>query len=104
MTNAQIAQVTAAVIAALAIKPTKAATKRTTKPVKSARPTKDQFLAALIAACAKQGFADPQPNVNVLTYDRWIAQGRKVRAGEKSIVVSGRKSGLFYISQTDVIG
>ena len=69
------------------------------------KPTGDQFVGAMILACKAQFGADcdVQPRVNVLTYDRWTALGRKVVPGSKSIVVDGRKTGLFHISQTDVI-
>lgn len=99
MTNAQLMTALAKLLNANV--PAKRKTKKQAKP---AKPTGDEFIAALMEACAKLGFADAKPRENVLTYDRWLELGRKVRKGEKSIVVAGRKSGLFHISQTDVTG
>lgn len=55
----------------------------------------DLVLEAFTAA----GYADVQPRVNVLTYDKWIEQGRRVRKGEKSIRVGN--FALFHLDQTD---
>lgn len=98
MTQAQIATITAAVIAALnASKPSKKAS----RPVKAAstKPSKADFETALIAAAVKLGYSNPEPRFNLLTYDRWLEKGLRVRKGEKSIRVLGRKSGLFHESQ-----
>lgn len=72
------------------------------KPAKTAKPSKTDFMAGLIEACAKRGFADPKPNENILTYNKWLANGRRVRKGEKAITVNGKKTMLFHVSQTDV--
>lgn len=55
--------------------------------------------AEAIAQFTAAGYADVQPRVNVLTYDKWIANGRMVRKGEKSTQVGPFR--LFHISQTD---
>ena len=49
----------------------------------------------------KAGFSDVQPRINVMTYNRWITLGFKVRAGEKSIKV--KQFRLFHKSQVDAI-
>ena len=53
-------------------------------------------------AFTKAGYSDVQPRVNVLTYDKWVEAGRRVRKGEKSVRVGN--FALFHITQTDVIG
>ena len=84
--------------------------------------TTDQRKAALdaatVVAFTKAGYKDIQPRVNVLTYGKpadgdkpatgWLAQGRKVKTGEKAIKVKApgmRGSGipLFHVSQTEAI-
>lgn len=50
-------------------------------------------------AFTKAGFTDVQPRINVLTYDKWVEQGRRVRKGEKSTRVGNFN--LFHVSQTD---
>lgn len=97
MTNAQMN----AIVKALAVAMNGNKAPKKAAKVKVSRPTGDEFIVALKAACVKLGFADPQPNVNILTYDKWLAAGRRVRKGEKSIRVSGKKSALFHVSQTD---
>lgn len=85
-------------------KPSKKAAK-TKKQAKPARPTGDQFVGALIVAVKAQlgDNIDVQPRVNVLTYDKWVEAGRKVVPGQKSIVVAGRKTGLFHVTQTAAV-
>jgi hypothetical protein len=53
-----------------------------------------------VAAAFKAKFGkDAEPHVNIFSYDKWLEKGLRVKAGEKSIKVDGRKSGLFHISQ-----
>ena len=74
--------------------------------------------AATVVAFTKAGYKDIQPRVNVLTYGKaadgdkpatgWLAQGRKVKAGEKSVHVKapgmkGKGIPLFHIMQTEEI-
>lgn len=99
MTQAQMTTLAAALVKAMATMQAQPS-KKASKPAKAPKPTKDEFLTALVKACEKRGYKDPQPNVNVLTYDRWLEKGRRVRKGEKSVVVNGRKSALFHIEQT----
>lgn len=55
--------------------------------------------ALVVEAFTKAGYADVQPRVNVLTYDKWLEKGRRVRKGEKSIRVGN--FALFHLDQTD---
>lgn len=100
MTQAQVAQLTKALVAALTATP-----KASKKPVKAkaAKLGKAEFEAALIEAAKKRGYKNPEPRFNILTYKAWVEKGRKVRAGEKSLVVNGRKSWLFHEEQTDPV-
>ena len=74
--------------------------------------------AATVVAFTKAGYKDIQPRVNVLTYGKaadgdkpatgWLAKGRKVKAGEKSVHVKapgmrGKGIPLFHVSQTEEI-
>lgn len=54
----------------------------------------------LVAFKAK-GYKDVQPRVNVMTYDKWIENGRRVRKGEKSVKCGSWP--LFHLDQTDPI-
>ncbi len=69
------------------------------KDGKSERSIQNEVLA--VRAFKKAGFKDAVPHKTVMTYNRWLANGRKVREGEKSIKVKNLR--LFHISQTDVI-
>ncbi len=94
-----------------------------TKQAMAEAMTVDQRKAALdaatVVAFTKAGYKDIQPRVNVLTYGKaadgdkpatgWLAQGRKVKAGEKSVHVKapgmrGKGIPLFHVSQTEEIG
>jgi hypothetical protein len=48
-----------------------------------------------------KGYKDVQPRVNVMTYDKWIENGRRVRKGEKSVKCGSWP--LFHLEQTDPI-
>lgn len=123
MTQADVAAITQAVIAAMGGKlPRKPrADKGFTKQAVAEAQSIDERRAALDAATVKAfnkaGYQDVQPRVNVLVYGKvkddgtvtgWLAKGRKVRKGEKSIHVKapgmkGRGIPLFHITQTDVV-
>ena len=66
---------------------------------------KAEYRAANDAECIKlftaAGHKDVQPRINVMTYDKWLDQGRRVRKGEKSIKVGAFS--LFALSQTDPV-
>jgi len=85
------------------------------QPIKSRKPAKKkggrvkptaEETAARIAAndaeCIKvftsAGFKDVQPRKNVLTYNKWMQAGRKVKEGQKSHKVAGFS--LFHLDQT----
>jgi hypothetical protein len=59
--------------------------------------------ALCIKAFKRAGFKaeDIKPRENVLTYNRWLQENRRVKQGEKSVPVKGLR--LFHISQTDAI-
>jgi hypothetical protein len=63
----------------------------------------DAFRAANDAETIKlftaAGYKLVEPRINVLTYNKWILQGRMVRKGEKSIRVGA--FALFHRDQTD---
>jgi len=110
MTQAQmIAQAVAAVLAGKAPKSTKRKTKTKGKKAKGREPLTEaekavfmaQNDAKCVAAFAKAGKTDVKPRVNVLTYNKWVEQGRMVRKGEKSVKVG--PFALFHIDQTDLI-
>lgn len=65
--------------------------------------TKEEFEVALIEACKKAGYDAPEPRFNILTYDKWVEKGRKVKKGEHGIKVAGRKTRLFHEAQTEAI-
>lgn len=66
---------------------------------------KAEYRAANDAECIKlfasKGHTDVKPRINVMTYDKFLDQGRRVRKGEKSIKVGAFS--LFHISQTDPV-
>ena len=68
----------------------------------------------IINAFTKAGFKDvvlfdrtrllvEQPTVTVLTYDRWLELGRKVRPGEHAVKVKGYFLRLFHKTQTEIM-
>lgn len=44
-----------------------------------------------------------QPNVTILTYNKWLELGRKVKPGEHSVKVRGYHIRLFHKSQTEIM-
>lgn len=83
---------------------------RGTKKAKGRQPlTEEQkavYRAQNDAECVKafntKGYSDVQPRVNVMTYNKWIESGRKVKKGEKSTKVGAFS--LFHKDQTEVVG
>ena len=61
------------------------------------------FMAKNDAGCIETftaaGYKDVQPRVNVMTYDKWISNGRRVKKGEKSLRVG--PFNLFIVDQTE---
>ena len=66
------------------------------KDSKSERSIKNEILAA--RAFKKAGFGEVKPHEDVKTYNRWIAEGRKVKPGEHAVKVKNLR--LFHRSQT----
>jgi hypothetical protein len=73
------------------------------KPVslnnKSEKSSKNEL--AVIRTFKKAGFGVVVPHVDVLTFNRWMAQGLRPREGEKSQKVSNLR--LFHVSQCRTI-
>ena len=61
----------------------------------------DQMNNLTVKAFRKAGYNDIQPRVNIKTYSLWMKEGRKVKAGEKSIAVKSLR--LFHIDQTEPV-
>lgn len=110
MTQAQILKALATALTAGATTPIKAQkrgkrgkAKRGAAPLSEAE--KAAFMANNDAECVKvftkAGYTDVQPRVNVLTYNKWIEKGRKVKKGEKSVRVNG--FALFHANQTEAL-
>jgi hypothetical protein len=72
---------------------------RTTPALKAER------MAANDAECIKvfteAGYKDVQPRINVLTFGKWLAVGRRVREEELLKGLQVAKFTLFHISQTE---
>lgn len=69
------------------------------KDGKSERSIKNEMLT--VKAFKKAGYGDVKPHEDVKTYNRWLAEGRKVKTGEKSVKVKNLR--MFHKSQTEVI-
>lgn len=100
------AVIATAVAAALAAKGKKA---KGTGEKKGRKPLTDEQKAAnkvkveaeTVKTFKAAGYKDVQPRVNVMTYNKWIENGRRVKKGEKSIKCGSFP--LFHIDQTDPI-
>lgn len=57
---------------------------------------------AVCKAFKKAGFGEVKPREDVMTYNRWMANGFKVKAGEKSVKVMQFR--LFHKSQVEFVG
>lgn len=57
---------------------------------------------AVCRAFKKAGFGNVVPREDVMTYNRWMANGFKVKAGEKSVKV--KQFRLFHKSQVEFVG
>lgn len=69
------------------------------KAGKSERSVQNEI--AAVRAFKKAGYGDVKPREDVKTYSRWLADGRKVKPGEKAIKVKNLR--LFHIKQTEAI-
>jgi hypothetical protein len=57
---------------------------------------------AVCRAFKKAGYGEVKPREDVQTYNRWLAQGYKVKTGEKSVKV--KQFRLFHKSQVEFVG
>lgn len=57
---------------------------------------------AVCRAFKKAGFGSVVPRVDCMTYNRWMANGFKVKPGEKSVKV--KQFRLFHKSQVEFVG
>lgn len=57
--------------------------------------------AATSANFTAKGYKDVQPRVNVMTYNKWIENGRRVKKGEKATICGS--FALFHKDQTEAI-
>lgn len=57
---------------------------------------------AVCKAFKKAGFGEVKPREDVMTYNRWMANGFKVKPGEKSVKV--KQFRLFHKSQVEFVG
>jgi hypothetical protein len=98
---AMIAQAVAAAMPAKKAKATgeKKERKPLTEEQKAERRAKVDELT--LVAFKEKGYKDVQPRINVMTYDKWIENGRRVRKGEKSVKCGSWP--LFHLDQTDEI-
>ena len=96
--NKMIAQAVATALAGMQAQATETRI-AAAKAGKSERSIKNEIQA--VKAFKKAGFGSVTPHKDVMTYNRWLANGRKVKAGESSIRVKNLR--LFHISQTEVI-
>ena len=88
----------------------KQASKKPVKTSKKAASPKGEsrsadFAKAAVEAAEAAGFTNNVPNETLLTYGRWEAKGREVKAGQKAIRVklpgvNGSGLPLFHIDQT----
>ncbi len=62
---------------------------------------RDKTDKATLANFKAKGYEDIQPRVNVMTYNKWIENGRRVKKGEKATVCGS--FALFHVTQTESI-
>jgi len=56
----------------------------------------------VVKAFKKAGFGEVQPRVDVMTYNKWLASGHKVKPGEKATKI--KQFRLFHKSQVEFVG
>ena len=76
-----------------------AAANQNAAPVKDngANPLLAKRHAAILSGFKRKGYKDAKLFVDIKPYKTWLAEGRQVRKGEKSV------RGLFHVKQTDTI-
>lgn len=60
---------------------------------------KSNLEAEVIKAFTEAGYKDVQPRVNVMTYNKWLEHGRRVKKGASAIRCGS--FGLFHVDQTE---
>lgn len=88
-----------AVAEALAARDTKQVPKNTSVDAKTDAALKMDVL--VCRAFKRSGFGEVRPRIDVQTYNRWLSQGLKVRAGERCTKV--RQFRLFHRSQCEPV-
>ena len=104
---AMISQAVAAALAASAPvnagKPAAKVTAKVAKPAlvdgKTERSIQNEI--AVVKAFKKAGFGTVTPHGDVMTYNRWLAKGFKVKAGEHALKVKNLR--LFHKTQVEAI-
>src|SRR5260221_14287482 len=83
----------------------KAEAEAATKAMSNAKPAANgktpkqvQSEIQVLRAFKKAGFGTVTPHINVKTFNRWIAEGRRPTEGSKSVKAGGLR--LFHLSQT----
>jgi len=108
VTKAELADAIAQAVAlAMAAQPTKKAKGKTkaTKPGKEPlteeqkQAKRDLLDAATVANFKARGYVDIQPRINIMTFNRWIENGRRVKRGEKATICGSFP--LFHVAQTE---
>jgi len=56
----------------------------------------------VVKAFKRAGFGEVQPRVDVMTYNKWLASGHKVKPGEKATKI--KQFRLFHKSQVEFVG
>ena len=108
VTKAELADAIAQAVAlAMAAQPAKKAKGKikTAKPGKEPlteeqkRAKRDLLDAATFANFKAKGYVDIQPRINIMTFNRWIENGRRVKRGEKATICGSFP--LFHVAQTE---
>ncbi len=99
-----IAAIAAAVAAAKPAKKGKGKEKTTgRKPLtdEQKQANRDKTDKATMVNFKVKGYDDVQPRINVMTYNKWIENGRRVKKGEKATICGS--FALFHVAQTESI-
>ena len=100
-----VALIAAAVAAATPAKKAKGAKgdkpARKLKTEEEKQTSRDKTDQATLANFKAKGYHDVQPRINIMTYNKWIEHGRRVKKGEKSTICGS--FALFHVAQTEAI-
>ena len=116
MTEVKVSPEILAKLVAEAVAAAMAANADTAKANGKAKSTDEKIKrdVAIAKAFEKAGYKDirlfdttkllpQQPEVTILTYNKWLEVGRKVKVGEHSVKVKGYHIRLFHKSQTEIM-